>query len=199
MNLSFKTLFVLGALAASATVVSAEQNSAFTSCLTPTGIVTANYSDGNHGIVGMGNKIGKDTVYSLPNGDSMQCFCGSDGSGIQTNWMKISDLSNDQVKVYENQGWIYVPTGASWGLEDTPYLAQNLNYSCSSSSTTNSGGGDGKTDGKTDGKSDNASSYVQSARGTDLASTGNMLFIAEIFAAGVILTAAGIALRLKSK
>ena len=180
--------------------VSATQTPEFTSCLTPTGSVVANYSDGTHGIVGLGSRIGQDKVYLLESGNTMQCFCGSDGSGIQTNWMKLGEISQDQIKVYESQGWIFVPSGSAWGLSDVPYLAKNISYACSSS-TTNSGGGDGRTDGLSDGRSDGRGSLVQSARGNaaNLASTGNLLFIAEIFAAGVILTTLGILLRKRIK
>ncbi len=174
----------------------------FTSCVVPTGDVIASYADGTHGIVGVGSKIGKDVVYSAGQ-NAMQCFCGNDGNGIQTNWMKIVDLTSDQVKVYQSQGWIYVPSGAAWGLSDVPYLAQNVDFSCSGSSSSSSSGGDGKTDGRTDGrtdgKSDGRGSIVQAAHGTNLASTGNMLFIVEIFSVGVILTATGLFLRLRTR
>lgn len=195
------SLLVASAFAVFAPAVNAEPASQFTSCLTPTGSIIANYNDGDHGIIGMGNKIGKDVVYSLPNSDAMQCFCGSDGQAVQTNWMKTTSLSDDQIKVYQSQGWIYVPSGASWGLEDCPYLAQNISYTCKESSSTPAGDGktDGRSDGRTDGKSDGMGSIVQSSTGTNLASTGNLLFIAEIFVAGVILTLVGLFLRLRSK
>lgn len=166
----------------------------FTSCLTPTGTIVANYPDGEHGIAGLGSKIGKDKVYTLQDGNSMQCFCATDGAGIQTNWLKVGNLTSDQIKIYENQGWIYIPTGASWGLSDEPYLAQNINYSCWSTTTTN----DGRSDGKSDGKSDGLGSIVQAAHGSNLASTGNLLFIAEIFSVGVLLTLIGLFLRSRS-
>ena len=171
----------------------------FTSCVVPTGDVIASYADGTHGIVGVGSRIGKDVVYSAEGG-AMQCFCGSDGAGLQTNWMKIVDLTSDQVKVYQSQGWIYVPSGQAWGLSDEPYLAQNINFSCPGSSTSGGDGKtDGRTDGRTDGKSDGRGSIVQAAHGTSLASTGNMLFIVEIFSVGVILTATGLFLRLRTR
>lgn len=199
-----RILFVLSlAFLASAPSVFAQEAS-FTSCLTPTGSVMANYTDGDHGIVGIGSKTGHDTVYSSPLG-AMQCFCGLDGGGIQTNWMKASNLSEDQIKIYQNQGWMYVPSGASWGLSYDPYLAQNINYSCNS--TVNNGGGsthgdgltDGRTDGRTDGKSDGHTSIVQAATGTSLASTGNILFILEIFGVGVFMMILGLIMRNSSK
>lgn len=117
--------------------------------------------------------------------------------------MKIVDLTSDQVKVYQSQGWIYVPSGAAWGLSDVPYLAQNVDFSCSGSSSSSSSGGDGKTDGKEPTmymvKSDGRGSIVQAAHGTNLASTGNMLFIVEIFSVRRILTATGLFLRLRTR
>ncbi len=172
------------------------QTSGFTSCLTPSGEILANYDTGSHGIAGLGSKIGKDTVYTASNGNAMQCFCGENGEGIQTNWMKVGNLSTDEIKVHESQGWIYIPTGATWGLDDEPYLAQNINFSCGGSSTTS--GGDGRTDGRTDGRSDGLGSIVQAAHGTSLASTGNILFIAEVFTAGVLMTLAGLFMRRKA-
>lgn len=131
----------------------------------------------------------------------MQCFCGN-GSGIQTNWMYASNLTGDQIKVYENQGWIYVPDGTAWGLTEGAYLAKNISYSCGGSSTT--GGGQGQepnnpNDGKSDGRSDGAS-IVQSATGTSgFASTGNIVFLLSILGAGILFTLTGILLRKNSK
>lgn len=171
----------------------------FTSCLTPTGNVIANYANGEHGIVDEGSRIGEDVVYSLPGGNAMQCFCGTNGSGVQTNWKQVGEMSSNEIKIYESEGWILVPDGSAWGLSQGAYLAKNINYSCGGgSSTTNSGGGDGKSDGRTDGRSDGLGSIVQSATGTNLASTGNILFIAEIFGAGVLMTLAGLYMRRKS-
>lgn len=170
------------------------------SCLTPVGSVIADYQDGTHGIIGQGSKVGKDTVYQLPNGNALQCFCSVTEGGIQTNWIKTSGLSGDQIKVYENQGWIYVPSGAAWGLSDEPYLAQNMSFGCLSFSGGQSGSdgrSDGRTDGKTDGKSSGVS-IVQSAKGSNLASTGNMLFILEIFSVGLFMTVIGLILRRKA-
>lgn len=170
----------------------------FTSCLTPTGTITSNYTDGTHGIVGEGSRVGSDTVYLLPNGNSMQCFCSEDGNGIQTNWQKATGLTSDEIKILENQDWIYVPDGSAWGLSDEPYLAKNISYSCKSTTTTTSSGGGGRTDGKTDGRSDGLGSIVQAASG-NLASTGNLWFIAEVLGLGVFLTIAGLLIRFKAR
>lgn len=103
----------------------------FPACANPQGSIKADYSDGVHGIVGKTAEYrGKDTVYTLSDSTVTQCFCPSQGSGIQTNWMKTSSLTDDDIKVLKSQGWIYVPTGAVWGLSDTPYLAQNSDFVC---------------------------------------------------------------------
>jgi hypothetical protein len=77
----------------------------------------------------------------------LQCFCSIDGNGIQTNWWKVSSISQDQIEELKKQGWVFVGNGADWGLEQGPYLAKNQDYSCKSSgntggsSTTNNGTG----------------------------------------------------------
>ncbi len=107
----------------------------FPSCTSPTGTLKVSYSDGIHGIVGnSGTFTGSDAVYIVGDSNLTQCFCAADGSGIQTNWWKIGSLSQDQFNTLQSQGWIYIPTGLPWGLEDAPYFAQNTNYSCGGSS-----------------------------------------------------------------
>ncbi len=202
-DISLTLLSLSVAVAIFAKPISASEQ-AFTSCLTPTGTVIADYADGTHGIVGQGSATGHDTVYSLGNGNVLQCLCGADGVGVQTNWMPIEELSGDQIKIYENQGWIYVPTGSAWGLSEGAYLAKNISYTCGGSSTTNSGGGsaggDGRTDGRTDGRSDGLGSIVQAAKGSaGLASTGNITFVLSILGAGIFLTLVGLFMRKNTK
>lgn len=204
LKFGFISLALTAAFIATTSPVSASEIS-FTSCLTPAGSVSADYATGAHGIVGNGSVEGHDTVYALQSGDSMQCLCASNGAGTQTNWMKISDLTEDQIKIYENQGWIYVPDGSSWGLSESAYLAQNLSYSCGGSTTTNSGGGDthgdGLSDGRTDGRSDGRGSIVQSAVGSasGLASTGNITLVLSMLGAGIFMTLAGLYMRKNTK
>jgi len=105
----------------------------FPSCFSPQGTVKVTYSEGTHGIAGKTeNYTGKDAVYTLTDSTLMQCYCPSEGSGIQTNWWSIPSLSDPDVKVLENQGWIYIPNGSLWGLKDTPYVAYNTEYECNS-------------------------------------------------------------------
>src|SRR3990167_4160643 len=48
----------------------------------------AHYDAGLHQIAGNGLLEGSDDVYSLGDGYFLQCFCSSEGQGIQTNWLK---------------------------------------------------------------------------------------------------------------
>lgn len=106
-------------------------------CITPSGEKLASYSDGTHGIVGDSNSfVGRDDVYSLGEAGALQCFCATDGNGVETIWWgSISSLSQVQIDSYTSSGWIYVPNGSLWGLEGKPYLTKNSRYLCSTSST----------------------------------------------------------------
>lgn len=195
----FALLTAIFAVAKPASAVAVD--SSFTSCLVPVGNVVVDYPNGTHGIVGGTSKDGHDTVYLQGNGNLMQCLCATDGTGTQTNWMSVGELSQDQIKIYENQGWIFVPDGAAWGLTDGSYLAKNISYSCGGgSSTTQNSGGDGQSDGKSDGRSDGRSdgaSIVQAATGnaSGLASTGNIMFVLSVLGAGIFMTILGVWLR----
>ncbi len=160
----------------------------FPSCLNPQGSVKASYETGSHGIVGSTNEYsGKDAVYSLDNGNNLQCFCASNGEGIQTNWIKASVLSSDDLKVLKNTGWTFIPDGALWGLDHVPYLAQNSSFSCLGSS--NSGGGSTKKSASngSSNSSSTSSSPAQAVLGaaTTLANTGNLKSIVYITLLGL--------------
>ena len=73
---------------------------------------------------------GSDIVYQLDSGNLAQCFCSTNGEGIQTNWWKDSSLTAEEHQILINSGWIYVPNGALWGLEETQYMTFNSNFSC---------------------------------------------------------------------
>lgn len=104
----------------------------FPTCLNPQGTIIVNYDSGTHGIPGDATAYsGKDTVYQVTSTTVMQCFCSDGGAGIQTNWWKVGSLSEDQIQTLKNLGWIFIPSGAPWGLADTSYMAMNSNYSCS--------------------------------------------------------------------
>lgn len=127
----------------------------FPACPGPAGTLKVSYPTGLHWIVG--NPVlqsGSDSVFNLGNGNYMQCFCPETGTnGIQTNWLKASDLTEQQRNDLINQGWIYVANGADFDLDPVAYLARNTEFSCGPNTTpnptptptpsTNNGGGDG--------------------------------------------------------
>ncbi len=97
----------------------------------------AHYDYGIHGIPGIGNLEGSDEVYSLQNGNFLQCFCPvpSDIAGYngwQTNWwdVDIAGLSEEEIQQFISQGWIFEPNGSGWNLLDDRYLAKNISFSC---------------------------------------------------------------------
>lgn len=124
-------------LLVSTTSVFAVSTPSFPACANPQGSLKVSYSEGVHGIVGSGaTYTGKDTVYTLSDSTTTQCFCGADGNGIQTNWWKASSLTESEINILKADGWHYVPTGSLWGLAVDPYLAKNISYSCNSSSSS---------------------------------------------------------------
>ncbi|MBI4067573.1 hypothetical protein HY407_04265 [Candidatus Gottesmanbacteria bacterium] len=108
----------------------------FPSCANPPGDVRVSNSSGNHGILGLGSLSGSDTVYNLEDGNILQCFCAENGSGIQTNFWKISSLSQEEIDQLKSLGWTFIPSGSIWGLSNEPYMAINSNYSCRGTTTT---------------------------------------------------------------
>lgn len=97
----------------------------------------AHYDDGGHGIIGRnGLFYGSDDVYTVGDGNYVQCFCPNDSSdGIQTNWWYVEGrLTDDQITIYRNKGWI-LTLGHYWGLEDGRYLARNIDYQCKAEPT----------------------------------------------------------------
>ncbi len=103
----------------------------FPSCQIPQGELKAFYPNGTHGIPGSSSEYtGSDAVYFLTEETLAQCFCPVGGEGIQTNWWKVSELTIEQIESLVADGWIYVPNGAEWGLDEAPYLAKNETYVC---------------------------------------------------------------------
>ncbi len=81
----------------------------------------AHYTSGLHQIVGNGLLEGQDDVYTLSNGNFLQCYVPpAKDVCIQTNWWRT-----DQVLA----GW-YSVNGSQWNLGNFHYLAKNLNYNC---------------------------------------------------------------------
>ena len=126
------------------TVISAKpvfaQTPPTATCITPTGEKIVTYLEGTHGIPGNPTPFtGKDEVFNLGNDDSLQCFCATTGSGVETIWWSsFEGLSQAEIDNLISQGWIFVPDGTVWGLAAKPYLAKNTNYTCSGTTTTTS-------------------------------------------------------------
>ena len=109
----------------------------FAVCTNPQGTVKVSYPSGTHGIPGRTDTFnGSDTVYQLTNDTLVQCFCAVDGRGIQTNWWNVSSLTQQEIDTLKNQGWIFIPNGALWGLDEAEYLAINSDYSCQGSTSS---------------------------------------------------------------
>ena len=140
----------------------------FSSCVNPQGSLKASYSQGTHGVPGDTNTYtGSDSVYTLSGDTLVQCLCTDNGQGIQTNWWRISSLTQDEIAVLISQGWTQVPDGSAWGLDQAPYLIKNSSFAC----FPGTGG-----------------SEVLGASTSDvlgLATTGNSLFILSVILAGV--------------
>lgn len=102
----------------------------FPSCSNPQGTLKVSYSSGTHYIVGGSGLSGSDFVYYTGDNTLIQCFCADSGSGIQTNWWKISSMEQNTIDQYVKLGWNYIASGSDWGLDSAPYLAINQNYNC---------------------------------------------------------------------
>ena len=151
----------------------------FPACSNPQGTLKVNYDQGSHGIVGdLSENRGTDAVYTLNTDTLLQCFCSEDGRGIQTNWWKVSSLTDEEIQTLKNSGWFFVANGALWGLASAPYLAKNSDYTCR--------GGPG------------GAVLSATTRSTPqvlgLATTGNAASIAALAVLGVVLLLLGILL-----
>ncbi len=155
----------------------------FPSCSNPQGSLLASYDSGTHGIVGnTATFTGSDKVYWIDDQKVTQCFCPLDGKGIQTNWIKANSLSQDEIKVHERDGWIYIASGKTWGLEDVAYLAKNHDFSCPGSSNGSSGSqsGGGSSNGTSSGIVEASSAVL------GLAGTGNTITLLYIASTGLV-------------
>lgn len=103
----------------------------FPLCVNPQGTVIASYSSGTHGIPGdYTTHEGTDAVYAVNENQALQCFCATDGNGIQTNWWKTDSLTEEEKSQLLAAGWNYIPDGRAWGLDASSYLAKNYQYDC---------------------------------------------------------------------
>ena len=173
----------------------------FPSCKSPQGQLKVYYADGTHGIVGDQNTyIGSDAVYILSDMTLSQCFCRPDGFGIQTDWWKVSSLTIDEIETLQAEGWIYIPNGALWGLEEAPYMAKNTRYECDDDDNDDSDDDDDDDDNdNTSDKEDEGEVLGLRIGGAvlGLASTGTML--QTVVYAGVSITSLGTAFYLIRK
>jgi len=170
----------------------------FTSCLNPQGTIQARYDSGVHGIVGdSATYSGQDTVFSLSGNNVTQCFCANTGQGIQTNWWDVRGMNPSDIAFLKNQGWILVQTGQTWGLVNDPYLAQNMNFTCSTTTTavvegaSEASSNSSNNGGSTNSSSSSTSNTNQIAPLLQLANTGNIVFIYSVFLAGFCLIGIG--------
>lgn len=185
---SFIVFAILGANSASAESV--------TSCLNPTGTTKVSYPGGEHTIAGETTpRTGSDTVYTLDADNLMQCFCAENGDGVQTDWIRISGMSDEDIKVKKSQGYIYVPNGTAWGLDDAPYLAKNTDFACKSKDSGSSNNNSSSSSSNNNSSSSNNNSSSPVGQVLALASTGNMLFIVLVFVAAVASYTLGMFLR----
>lgn len=162
---------VLFAFAPTETRAAITQAQAFPACTTPQGTIISQYSSGTHGIAGStATYEGSDTVYRIDGEKIVQCFCPQDGSGIQTNWLKASGFSESQIQEYKDAGWIFIQNGLNWGLDDSPFLAYNMTYSCGN-------GGTGGSSGSSSSSSDSAGSASAVKDVLGLASTGDGILL----------------------
>jgi len=127
-------------LATSAGTVMAFDVPSFSSCPAPGGEVIASYETGTHGVPGdYATYSGSDAVYSISTTQNVQCLCVN-GSGIQTNWLQVDQISQQEIDSLKNQGWIFIPDGSVWGLKSAMYMAKNNPYSCNGGSAGSSQG-----------------------------------------------------------
>ena len=186
--LSFLVFFSIRPAFAQSTPINPPQ----TTCITPTGDKIVTYLDGIHGIPGnLQTFTGRDEVFVLGNDDALQCFCATDGGGVETIWWSsFTGLTQDQIDGLISQGWMFVPDGSAWGLAAKPYLAKNTNYVCSGQTTTS-------TSSQTSTTSDNTPPGQVLGVST-LAQTGGKGLISTLIYAAFFLLILGLLLKLFS-
>ncbi len=169
----------------------------FPSCVNPQGTVKSHYATGTHGVPGQyEEKRGSDTVYQLSGNDQvMQCFCPENGNGVQTNWLKASNYTEEEIKVLKNEGWIYIADGSAWGLDPRPYVAKNRDYSCKSTVTPTPS----QNNSSSNSSSNNVGSTNPLQSVLSLANTGNISFLYSLIVIGTVSFIAGFLLRWNRK
>ena len=142
--ISFTTIVILlllsvslpvAAAAPKTTKTSSNTNSSikFPACPAPSGSQVAGYPEGWHWIVGEPTlRWGSDYVYRIKDAKYVQCYCSLETkpTGIQTNWLPASLVKEEVKQGLLAKGWLYVANGADFGLENVPFLAQNVASKC---------------------------------------------------------------------
>lgn len=166
----------------------------FTDCFAPGGTLKVSYDSGTHGIVGDSRTFtGTDKVFTISDKSLTQCYCPPEGNGIQTNWFKVSELSQGEVASLQNQGWTLVLDGSIWGLEKAPYLAMNKGYTC------HSVGGSSTVSSTEISKTTDFGNGIGGGEILGVATTGNIKNILAALILGLGLVTVGTVLYRKSK
>jgi len=161
----------------------------FPNCQIPQGELKAFYPQGIHGIPGSEEQYtGSDAVYFLTEETLAQCFCPANGVGIQTNWWQVDDLSLEQIESLVNDGWIYVPNGTDWGLNESPYLAKNEVYTCAGGIGGPNPPSDGNDDDDDEDDEDDEDDSNEAKDEEDVAPIGSVLGASTLAATGNIRT-----------
>lgn len=167
----------------------------FPTCSNPIGTLKVSYDNGVHGIVGSTSQFsGSDHVYSIDDLTSIQCFCSEEGNGIQTNWWKITSLTQNEINTLKNLGWVFVPSGSVWGLDDAAYMAKSSDYACGNSTSSNGNDNNNGSSGEVLGIS---TSSDQGEAVLGLAATGNSLALYILLITGFAFIASGRLLKMK--
>src|SRR3989344_835788 len=170
----------------------------FPSCLNIQGELIVSYTTGTHGIPGdSATYTGSDSVYKLTEDTLTQCFCSVNGDGIQTNWWKVSSLSDNEITDLKNQNWIFILNGSLWGLDDAPYMAKNSNFSCQTTSPTPTPTSSSSSSSSGSSGSVQAASTGSVGQVLGLATTGNILTIYTLLIVGITFILLGIMLARK--
>jgi hypothetical protein len=195
MNRAFTLVIIIISLFSLVRPVQAQSVPTFPACPNPGGEVIASYDSGKHGVPGDTSEYdGSDKVFKLNDAQVVQCLCPTSGSGIQTLWWKNPGLTVDEEAVIIKDGWIRIPNGSLWGLDDSVYFAKNSTFNCHGGDTGGPTGGN--DDGHVNGASTSSSSGVGGVAGailgsSTLAATGNWMniFFAFVIASGAALLA----------
>jgi hypothetical protein len=94
-------------------------------------------NSGLHPIPGKSDLEGRNDIYTLSEGNFIQCTCeGSGGRGVQTNWWNLQGLPLGRVDIdaYVRDGWIHINNGSGWDVLGTQYLAKTNDISCNAAS-----------------------------------------------------------------